>query len=376
MKKRLLPILLLITASFACQNQSEENRENKQYTLSPVKQVSITLDDETVYTSPIDFYSNAAGETFIYMGNFMNNTIYKYQYPEMTLVKKIAFQTDGPDAAYIDYMKGWGLAGEDSVINVFNKSVSLFGPNGKTITKGEFDGLDKDGNANTPMIYLYHQPVVKEGKAYLTKGWFLSPTSQLIHILDLKTGLWEYALDWPEEINLKWAKSGVTHWKNIAMTYNPQTEQFILGFNVSHDLYLTKDFKSFEKVLAKSEYISDITPPEKETDPSQMFAYYNKTSFYHGVYYDTYRDLYYRVATIAKPELINPEEARRVDQKSIIVLDKDFNKLTEMLLPMEGKSYQTMNIEITPEGLLIPYIEENTPENLWLADIFELKEME
>ena len=103
----------------------------------------------------------------------------------------------------------------------------------------------------------------------------------------------------------------------------------------------------------------------------------NQQQFYHYIYYDKYREVYYR---LAYPESeVDPKEnqqdiwsfGRRTC--SIVILDKNFRIIGETLLP--DYRYQNRSIVVLKDGLYIcdsHYKREDYDENVWSFQRFDL----
>ena len=82
---------------------------------------------------------------------------------------------------------------------------------------------------------------------------------------------------------------------------------------------------------------------------------------YGGVFYDKYRELYYRIATGGIEEINATFLSREIyDSKpiSVIILNNKFEKIGETLLP--SKTHDPLGVFVGPEGL---YISNSNLEN-------------
>lgn len=128
----------------------------------------------------------------------------------------------------------------------------------------------------------------------------------------------------------------------------------VYSWRFLHSLVVVKD-GSIEEKLAKSDFIKEeFTPfsmvPNKNQDMERII----QTSKYYGIYYDKYRDLFYRTVQHSgiydKNEI--PKEMDGVRNFSVIVLDSDFNKIKEVTFP--GGIYNIYRAFVGKRGFYLP----------------------
>lgn len=130
-----------------------------------------------------------------------------------------------------------------------------------------------------------------------------------------------------------------------------------------------------EKKYAKSDFIkSNLLPfrqiPNKDQDMEKII----ETAKYYGIYYDKYRDLFYR--TVQHPGIFEkggiPKEMDGVRKFSVIVLDKDFNVINEIIFP--GGIYNIYRAFVGKRGFYLPKNNVMNPalkEDILSIDIFD-----
>ena len=130
-------------------------------------------------------------------------------------------------------------------------------------------------------------------------------------------------------------------------------QRFVYSFIYDESVYVANiAHDSIRKVSVKSEYIDQVQLPDELTAQAIDFC---QNAMYGDLIYDPYREVFYRIAypstTIEKGvkamELI--EYGRKTF--SIIILDKELNKLGETLFP--NYTYNSRQLLVLPDGLYI-----------------------
>lgn len=155
----------------------------------------------------------------------------------------------------------------------------------------------------------------------------------------------------------KFMKQGKTifpfHWMSFCRN---ESEQTICNFLIDDTLYVYDDSNSSnpQKFSCKSDYISDL-PKQRAINKSRSTNINKKlieNSFYQGIYYDKYRDVYYRIAKLKHDYkddegYINKEKSRY----SIMVINQNFEVCAEQIF--NHKDYLSNSLLVTKEGILL-----------------------
>ena len=141
--------------------------------------------------------------------------------------------------------------------------------------------------------------------------------------------------------------------KNTRKCFNNKN-QLVTAFQCSHDLQIFKDSNLIQTIEVKSRFINDFIPFDlkKSMDFSFIKKYHIENPVYTEFYYDSYRDLCYRVAKHqANPLDDNGENLRKYEDinYSIMFIDKDFNLVDELMLDIKKYGH----FLALPEGILI-----------------------
>ncbi len=130
-----------------------------------------------------------------------------------------------------------------------------------------------------------------------------------------------------------------------------------------------------KKVNAKSDFITDEASPFSMVPNSdQKMKYIIENTKYYGIYYDEYRDVYYRTVQLAGKYDINeiPKEMDALRDFTVIVLDSVFNKITEVRFP--GGIYNIYRAFVGKQGFYLPknnIMNPDLKEDTLSIDIFD-----
>lgn len=157
-------------------------------------------------------------------------------------------------------------------------------------------------------------------------------------------------------------------------------KNFIYVFGQNDSIYVASpNHEKTEAYNAKSKYLKPAKYHIKEpfSNLNSYFIGCNQLQFYDRIYYDKYREVYYR---LAYPESeVDPKENQRDIWSfgrrtcSIVILDKDFRIIGETLLP--DYRYQNRSIVVLKDCLYIcdsHYKREDYDENVWSFQRFDL----
>ncbi|MGB1041140.1 MAG: DUF4221 family protein [Flavobacteriales bacterium] len=131
-------------------------------------------------------------------------------------------------------------------------------------------------------------------------------------------------------------------------------KELVYSFCLDHFIYSKSYIDSSEKHLAKSDYFDEFPKfiKNKEAYNFKLLDKREEENYrYGGIFYDDYRDIYYRV--VLHPKTKNEGQLNdKFDFKfSIIVLNKDYKKIGEQLFNF--KDYLGNQIHIVKEGIML-----------------------
>jgi hypothetical protein len=379
--------LAAICICFACSNTEKES-SNYSMELVKIGEITFPIDNETNKYGHVEFKDWGDSQWFI-LGNGETNQLKIYDYTHRSLIHTVQFSLDmdGPDRFMVGYFSSFSVLSPDTILSVIDQTGEFILANreGKVFSKVSYP-LENTLKSTYPGLHNFFRPVMKDNSLYIPQGWGSSSTENLIFKVDFDAeggGSVSTLMDWPENISTNWKNSSVFHWKNYPMVYNANTSQFVFSFNASQNLLVTSNFEHFEEFPANSTLISEIKDLDLnlQNDIPKMWADFYQRSFYRSLLYDPYRKVYYRFATIALPPPIDADvqNTRRYEMMSIVVLDEEFNILSEtQFKSLEmGKNYIERMSFVGPDGLHMAYMpiseEDEDHEDLLSFDIFILK---
>lgn len=126
-------------------------------------------------------------------------------------------------------------------------------------------------------------------------------------------------------------------------------------------IYFTKDHNTYDSIKISSELFERFIPLPKRSDMIDVFKFLVECPSFYTFDYDKYRNLYFIFCYPGKKIEVGDDLenlARDPSRISIIILDENFNKVAEKILP-HGK-YLINNFFISQSGL---YISKNYEAN-------------
>lgn len=232
------------------------------------------------------------------------------------------------------------------------------------------------------MIYPYpycstSSPLIKYSDKIITVGWVTGETlletsynRPVLTILNCKTDSLTFAVNYPDVYN-KYNWGGGFAYR--LPYYDLAMGSVIISFSAVHYLVNYSLDTGTETIhYAGSEKIDKISPfpypQDKSIDESEAWDWYMTTPSYEGIFYDKYRNLYYR---IAKLPVANYDNGNKTNYKPVvvIVLDDKFQYLGEVSLPTDIK-FRTMNSFVSKDGFNIQVITKNEDKLTFYQYVF------
>ncbi|PRY88123.1 DUF4221 family protein [Mongoliibacter ruber] len=131
---------------------------------------------------------------------------------------------------------------------------------------------------------------------------------------------------------------------------------WIFSWPASDSIFVyNSEFKFKEKFLAKSSFSNGFKPIIPNASYQIEMDYFIKNTNYGRVYYDKFRNVYYRITLIGR----KPDDKERIEMNSfqkndfsIIMLGDDFSVIKEIVF--EGKVYNPFLFFVGREGIYFP----------------------
>jgi hypothetical protein len=357
---RIFFLLFISLTSCLTKDQKQTIDAASENLFNIVDTVSFHLDKSTSFrTLFLQATVDSAGNDLLIFLSDRKPSIQFYDVKKQQLVSEIFLEKEGPNG--IGSPTGLLYISMDSIFVVSSSHyrVSLINKSGKLLRNYRvLEGTTYNDNTGLIRPFTTSPPFKIGNKIYFNTApdrdvykasYFLGKVNLT---LDIETGKFEYINNYPQQFeNGVWGVAAV----NYATDYNPITKDFIYSFAISDSLY-TYNTGTLEKEahLATSKFIGTRIKPMPKPDNEHDLEYALETPYYHAIIYDKYRDVYYRFVRHSisfiddksgKPNGFHEKPI------SIIVLDKDFNRIGETTLVAD--TFLDYIYFLTKDGLFI-----------------------
>lgn len=165
-------------------------------------------------------------------------------------------------------------------------------------------------------------------------------TKPVLVYYNLTEGKTTFKLDYPKIYkDYNWA--GLSY-RKVYNTYNPKTKSIIISYPASHKVYVYNITNGiYTSYYSGSKNIHNISPFSINKDwygalaKQDYITFFYKNPSYSEIYYDKYKDLYYRLAEFPNNNFSYTKIETYKKQKSIIILDNEFKYIGEYQLPYD-----------------------------------------
>ncbi len=373
-------LLILIFGLIACEAERAEPLLGN-YKLSVQDELSLTANERFSYRAGnVQFEYLPFAENHIAVMQTRRNKIEIYDLANDSLVHSINLALDGPNRI-TSAPTAFHFISTDSLLvaSMESSTLHLFNRNGEKLKQFQLNTYKQTENS-VLIPYVTGTPlsIHKIGnKVYLPsltiQGANLEGANQLFEI-DLATEEINEILPRPKpyaDVYYVMHDFTAVHLakRNNALVLSPVVSNYLESVNNGQSVYQYAGSNYFDSIPFYS-----ANPPEglnwdivnKATSTSPRFS---------AIYYDRFRDVFYRVA-ITPPSLDQfLIEKKSVKHFSIIVLNSDFEKIGETIIDHE--KYDLTGLFIMPEGLCIFNKEKyGQNEDRLSFDVFALEEIE
>jgi hypothetical protein len=291
------------------------------------------------YARAIQYFEDSINKHFTYF-NSKNRSIYFFDYS--TKKQDFIWNTEDYDGIFDSYY----IINTDSIFlfNTKQKILSLYNMNGNFKDKFVFETKEMiTDSAILPFPYLETSlPLVcYEGSLYLTGyhvGEFegLNLQRKTVYKYSMQNKNLKHIIDFPDLYNnYNW---GTTYFYTTSSTYNPSIHSLILNYPLCHDLFVYNlKTEKGKYVNAGSSHIESIEPFSKDkkdfADLDTRVKYYLGNASYTSVYYDKYKNIYYRLAALPLQFIDeNIQDCWEKRKYSLIILNNNFEYVGEVSL--------------------------------------------
>lgn len=367
-------VIFFLLLFYSCSSKKVDvNREQASFVskakLVESHDISFALNDEaSLKTSFIQTVGNDAQDSMLIYLNNQKPSIYFYDLKNQSLLKELTLEKEGPNA--VGTPSGLYFHTMDSIYVVSSSHYRITLVNGAGQALNSYRLIDGNKpNESTGMLrpFTISPPYVVDGKMYLNvapdrdvydESYFAGKVNL---VLDLDSEDFKYFNHYPQEFAKGvWGVAAV----NYSTAYNSASEEFIYSFSISDSVYVQKVGDSkLQSYLAKTQQLKSIQEPMDKPDNQHDLEYALNATYYDGIVYDQYRDVYYRFVRqpLKLDDSVKPNfyDFHR-KPISIIILDNEFQWLGETSLTND--TYQSFMYFVTQEGLFVSKGNPNNPE--------------
>jgi hypothetical protein len=352
--KKFLFIFLLLWLGFSCKNSknSGEQTVSYKYELEAAadKELKYPLGNDIEFMFGVLFpYIDKSGKEYLTFRSRINNSILFYDLPTGKYLFDMKLELEGPNAA--GRCDGYYIEDLD---NIYLTPVDKFGLV-KVDTAARVKQFIKYGKTNNGYEVLpiyrsrsfnYNPMVIYNTKLYITQHPFQAQTSKvsetpLTIAIDTTAGVIK---EHPFRFSDIFSDDDVlfgSFGRDFSRDFNGK--QFIYSFCMDENIYITDiETEETKNIPVRSKYIKRPVIDKRPDDMDNIELAYKKlleASCYRNLFYDKYRNVYYRFTHIGVEQEKEREYTSREiwnsgpAQFSVIILDKDFNIIGETLFP-------------------------------------------
>lgn len=383
--KGLFFLIAIVCMALSC----ERNKLDKKYWDNPfppytqkvelikINSKTFVLDSLTSLAYPIIQY---VPKYNILVGfSSFNNTLVIYDYKTSAIRQKIGLSDDkekGVGNFHTAFTYNFYFINYDSIV-IFNQSeekVFLVDSSARVLRSFSVKPTDKShfpprANLTDLMhyadgeVYLYSGP---GRNIYNPRAPFLS---NLMLLLNLKTGKTRTILKYPDQYSkATWGE----HLYDFYTTYNSNEGKFVVSFPNDHYIYVLSHGSKPLQFYSGGDSVLHVNPfsfstsntKPNEDDIEKELNNLRIQRYYHRIFYDQFNNVYYRFVSPALKDF----DKNLGTQFSIIILDKNFNKIGEQNFKRED--YTQLSTFISSEGLCL--LRDGDTEDKLEYDIYKL----
>lgn len=322
-------IALLILS--ACKSLNES-----KYVLTQVGSISLPIDS---LTKSVQIHHQEFGDTLIILDN-KNNLLF-YNLESQNLISKRYFPSEGEEG--VPPITGFLYHNADSLflLSSYHYKIFLIGKQGNILKKYN---LQKEA---LPLGNFWALLVKTDKYLHIASYPYLKPEkksfyqAKKIHlILDLSKDSCFYApLSYPD-IYKKYAYPYAFSF--FYRTYNPKNKIFVYSFPADEYIQVVdKEIKTIKTYLASVNMSAPLRLSNFTDNQDEHLSKQKQSNSFYSIYYDSYRDIYYRFA--------QRKEKNNKTTLVVLVLDNNFNKIVEF-------DYVSLDDNFSPANALFPFV--------------------
>lgn len=286
-------------------------------------------------------------------------TVFLYNWETGRLVKEINTEKEGNNG--VGNVLGFYMDTKDSlfVLDDYRYTLSIIRAGGEMSRSYKMiDGAISENAAlpsidsDVPLYRIKNKLIIRSVEDVSSYESNYSNSMNAIS-LDLVSGEYEYILGFPDSY-----KDNFWGMFHQMASFTPVDDQTLLVNYPKENVLYTYDLDHKRLIAsydANSQYIDDAIPPMGSyTNESRLMMRYSYSNdIYFSVVKDKFQDRYYRYFEQKYPpesveKLLNMQSANLIGDRGLVILDAEFNKIGDILLP---KGLSVRNVVITPKAV-------------------------
>jgi hypothetical protein len=350
----------------ACKDDPKLQQKKYPYTLNETRVISFPLDSTQGFYYNCVRYDDSTNTFQLF--NEINRTIYTYDYDKTTLVSKDTLQKEGPDGVGPANRGGFLIKNDTTYFLNYHTGQLCILKKGKLIKKLDLypKVFESEGFAEGPTLY----PLQKRGNNLDIITQSIDPREDNTKLnslitVNLETSEVVRSVKRPAFYNRGYW--GMLNPYKVYYAFNNKRSNYVFSFCADPQLHVyDTGHTEIKTIEIETDYFSnsDIKPVEgvsakeglnflnNQKEKAQMHDFI--TPSFGPLFYDPYNDVYYRFANhpLTKKEYKDPQMFEKYPMEfSIVILNNEFKKIGEYVLPRKG--FFTGMMLITKDGLLI-----------------------
>ena len=378
-------ILGTLLGGLVCSCSYKKNdrvHRTEDYSLIVKADKCFNLDSETVQTTEYLQLFKSGEEIIFSFVNEYDNSIVLYDYATGENMRKIKFEREGANG--INSVTSYLIINEDSIY-LYDRTTHLLSlANDRSIVKDKkriniVRCLEGDSIfAPSELFPRTNSPILKIGDELLLSGTLFyefegenDSNRPVMAFYNLQKNTIRYSDSYPSMYHSgNWGGSFTYRFPYYTLSPN---NELVISFAADHNIRVHHvDSLQYHEFYAGTKEDIVIGPVEKSLDfehfsPEADRDHYVHSLNYGCIHYDSYREVYYRLA--GHPDSsIDPKEGVLRKPMSVTILDKNFQIVGETMLPQE--LYLLNQCFVGPDGFHIQV--ESEDDDIMRFKTFEL----
>ena len=378
-------ILGTLLGGLVCSCSYKKNdrvHRTEDYSLIVKADKCFNLDSETVQTTEYLQLFKSGEEIIFSFVNEYDNSIVLYDYATGENMRKIKFEREGANG--INSVTSYLIINEDSIY-LYDRTTHLLSlANDRSIVKDKkriniVRCLKGDSIfAPSELFPRTNSPILKIGDELLLSGTLFyefegenDSNRPVMAFYNLQKNTIRYSDSYPSMYHSgNWGGSFTYRFPYYTLSPN---NELVISFAADHNIRVHHvDSLQYHEFYAGTKEDIVIVPVEKSLDfehfsPEADRDHYVHSLNYGCIHYDSYREVYYRLA--GHPDSsIDPKEGVLRKPMSVTILDKNFQIVGETMLPQE--LYLLNQCFVGPDGFHIQV--ESEDDDIMRFKTFEL----